>query len=359
MKPKPFILRYEIEGIPFALQFLAADDFNIIALKEICRNFEIPSSGRKIDLISRIERYLDQDGLNLGWSVILQSLIKKSKKWFAVKIGEVNEYPNLENPEELIYSEGRPEWYGPVIDSDNENVYWYIRPHFPVHWELDGDPLSLVQRQIRWLAFARVTNGYVSIHWQGFTVALQQEMVEHENQFPYWNFIPDCFSELSEILNIQLLDPNLHDLILHNLWDEYRLDDSYSWTDLRIRAESGGVSLNARSSGVDYDIDIRGINHLARTLRNSISQELNQENIDLPNVNRLDEVILRTLIREFGAKSYEFSLEHEQEKIFKGHVYFGMKPNFPGPDSFPHINCYSSWGYYQNQLEFILDELST
>ena len=74
---------------------------------------------------------------------------------------------------------------------------------------------------------------------------------------------------------------------------------------------------------------------------------------------QIEEATLRTLIREFGAKSYEFSLETTTDKILKAHFYFGMRPNFPGPDSFPHVNCFSSWMRDSDLLMFVLAHLDS
>ncbi len=195
--------------------------------------------------------------------------------------------------------------------------------------------------------------GFSSLR-QGFSYAESINRAESASQFPYWLYIPDFFDELEGVLETELQSPNLHDLVLYQLWDRFRLDQDYTWTDLRIRAESGGVSLSARSSGSIVEIDVRGINHLARTLRRSVNRELRSQGLTMPSEEKMDEVILRTLIREFGAKSYELSLERGQEDLFKAHIYFGMKPDSPGPDSFPHLNCFTSWRNPVEQLQFLL-----
>jgi hypothetical protein len=147
----------------------------------------------------------------------------------------------------------------------------------------------------------------------------------------------------------------LHDLVLTQFWKLYRIDNNYNWTDLRIRAESGGVSLNAQSAGVDIDadLDVKGIKHLAQVISNSVINHLGL-NLNEYKQKELQEAILQTLIRKFGAKSYEFSLEQNGERLIKAHIYFGMKPGIPGPDSFPHIHSYTTWKNDKDQLAFIV-----
>ncbi|MEM8723604.1 MAG: hypothetical protein AAGE84_30715 [Cyanobacteria bacterium P01_G01_bin.39] len=77
---------------------------------------------------------------------------------------------------------------------------------------------------------------------------------------------------------------------------------------------------------------------------------------------------LRTLIKEWGTKSYEFSLEKEEEKkelnkkskynrLIKAHCYFGLKPNSPTQDSLQHLKC--DCGSSTSVLKFLLRELES
>lgn len=358
MLSKSFVLRYQFEGVLFTSQFLASDDFDLETLRMICKNLSLSSSGSKNNIIKTIERYLNEDREYRGGKTILENLIRRNKKWFTIKLGSVRKVPSLQNPVELVFSAGKPEWYGPIADPDDDTVVWYIRPYFPLHWEIDDDVSPEPQRrQMRQLCFARVGDRSVSLHWQGFYIAEEPDMSQGGIQFPYWNYIPTFFDEFEEILNIKLNVPKLHELVLHRLWDIYRNDEECLWTDLRIRAESGGVSLNARSAGSTTEIDVKGIQHLARTLSLSALRELNIPSTDTLLVKRVEEALLRTLIREFGAKSYEFSLKTNNSNILKAHIYFGVKPDFPGPDSFPHVNCYTTWCNDRVQLKFVLDHI--
>jgi hypothetical protein len=360
MKAKPLVVRYDIQGVPFALQFLRADDFDVVTLKNICRDLGINQTGAKNSLIGYIENYLSSDYSFSGAQPILHNLIRKSKKWFTFKLGNFSFSNSLSDPVNLVYSEGLSEWYGPVILPEDTNSKWYVKPIFIGHWEYDEITKQQVQRAIRWLVYAKVSDDVLSFHWQGFTYSNDENSTDRESQFQYWNYIPKLIDEFENLIGRTLEFPNLHQFVLHQLWDYYRTQDNYAWTDLRIRAESGGVSLNARSAGAgsDVEIDVKGINHLAHTLSLSVVKELDLE-LEESKQRHLQDHILQTIIRKFGAKSYEFSLENGSNKIIKAHFYFGLKPNYPSPDTFPHINCHTSWKNDADQFAFIIDQIKT
>ena len=264
----------------------------------------------------------------------------------------------MNDPAELVFEIGSSNaWYGPIWIEEEKSNY-YISFQLISHWEFDAKTKESEEKQIRWLRFARVTSDAVSIHWQGFYAAEDSDVVEREAQLRYWEYIPTLFDDLEQLLKVKLIYPNLNKLVLDTLWDKYRNKNGFLWQDLRIRAESGGVSLNARSAGShgEGELDVTGLKHLARTLSLSISNEMVLK-LSPDDIEKLQEVILRTLIRQFGAKSYEFSLMHDRQKIIKAHIYFGMKPTFPTADSFPHIHCYVSWQKDREQFSFILDNL--
>jgi len=358
MSSKPLVVRYDIQGVPFALQFLRSDDFDVATLRNICRDLRINQAGVKNFLIGYIESYLSSDPGFTGVQPILYNLIRRSKKWLTFKLGETSFSKTLNDPINLVYSEGMSEWHGPIILPEDVNAKWYIKPIFIPHWEFDEVTKQPIRRAIRWLIYARLADEILSFHWQGFTHAIDEDSTNRESQFPYWSYIPGLIDEFEKIASVKLEFPNFHQLVLHQLWGYYRAQDSYKWTDLRIRAESGGVSLNAKSAGAgsDVEIDVKGINHLANTLSLSVLKELNLK-LDIPRQRHLQDSILQTIIRQFGAKSYEFSLEHDSKKILKAHFYFGMKPNHPSPDAFPHINCHTSWKNDADQLAFIVDQI--
>lgn len=355
MRAHPLVLRHKLDETLFAMQFLASGDFDIASLRAICAELDIPRANRKRDILNNIEHFLTLSNLEEYSQVILEKLTQRSKKWFTFRVGSINKFPKLRSPIEIVFLEGRPEWYGPYQVSDDD-AFWYVRPHFPLLWEIDEKTSEPVERQLRWLCFARVTNTVASLHWQGFTIASDPDSIERGKQFPYWKHIPNFFDELEDMLGSKLEYPNLHELVLHNLWDKYRNKEEFVWTDTRIRAESGGVSLNARSSGANsvVDIDVRGIKHLARTISLAVIRKMDITNLSRGELNQIEETVLRTLIREFGTKSYEFSLETKSDKIMKAHFYFGTRPEIPGPDTFPHVNCFTSWRHDKEQFMFLL-----
>ena len=112
-------------------------------------------------------------------------------------------------------------------------------------------------------------------------------------------------------------------------------------------------------AGAVVEIEVAGIRRLAHTIRRSVEQELNvNHDLELPDPEDFDEVILRTLIREFGTLSYEFSLENQNgDRLFRTHSYFGMKPNSTSSDTFPHVNVYTTWRDDLGQLRFLLQHL--
>lgn len=160
------------------------------------------------------------------------------------------------------------------------------------------------------------------------------------------------------------------------MWNKYlnksTNDFHYKWQHLRIRAESAGVALNAHSSGIS-EINVSGLQALSRQLAESALETLGLID-DVEKISNVENALLRTLLKEWGTKSYEFSLDREVnlreadtessekkaqlEKLFKAHCYFGLKPNSTTQDSLQHLKCYS--GYYGGStsvLKFLLREL--
>lgn len=358
---KPFVIgNIELPNEVFAKQFLASHDFDLSSLRAINKQFGLGTSGSKKTLLDRLEIYFFRNYSDHDGQIILEQLIRRNKNWFAFRTGKCSFIPTLSNPTEIIFSPGKPGWYGPIL-VDGEN--WFIRISFLPQWEFDEISKQFQEHHIRWLCFACASDKYVSLHWQGFTLADNKEQVDHENQFRYWEHIPLLFNEIQTTLNANLHDPLLHNLVLHDLWDEFRLNSSFEWDDLRIRAESGGVSLNVQSPGKSAnevaEINISDIKHLAKTLSIAAAKELNLHPLKPETQSRLVESILRTLIREFGAKSYEFSLSTHGRKLLRAHFYFGAKPNTPSRDCFPHVNCYAQWGSDKEQFNFILQYLKS
>lgn len=350
-----FVIRYRLEGIPFAAQFLASPDFDLETLKDISRRLDLPVSGKRAEFIDRIVS--SSIGQNERSAAVLESFVLRRRGWVMFQTGRVPKLPDCLNPAELLYTEGREDWYGPIMRPLDTEARWYIRPVFISHWETpDGATSTPQQCVIRWLCLARVSEHVLSLHWRGFSFAQSpSESGGRSSQYPYWEKVPSIFDEITRLTGARLSQPNLHNLILHALWERYRYDRSGRWTDRRIRAESGGVSLSAHAGAV-AELDVGGIRRLANAIRRSISAdfETKHQTTGQPDPDRLEEVVLRTLLREFGTLSYEFSLETGNEKVFRAHSYFGLKPNASSPDSFPHLNIFTTWRDDLEQLHFLL-----
>lgn len=355
-----FVLRYELDGHHFASQFLISPDFDVGTLKNISWDLGMPRNKLKNQLAEQIASELQFASYQQGRAIqmIIDHLIGRSKGWVSLKTGQIPKLPTCANPRELILGRGEEQWYGPISCSTDVEGAWYIRPVFLDHYEIPEDSSEVDIFQIRWLCFARVEGGTISLHWRGFSYAGRRQVAKRgSSQFPYWEYIPALFEEIERLTDARVDYANLHDLMLNDLWDRYRENLTYDWIDRRIRAESSGVSLSAHA-GVVYEIEAGGILNLARTIRTSVQEELRTRyESDLPEPSRFDEVILKTLIKEYGTLSYEFSLESAGEVIFRAHSYFGLKPRSKSRDSFPHLNLHIRYCPDLQQLRFVLDHL--
>ena len=102
----------------------------------------------------------------------------------------------------------------------------------------------------------------------------------------------------------------------------------------------------------------QGLQALSHRLAQAVAESLNFEE-DSKKINIAEDALIGTLIKDWGTKSYEFSLDEiididdseattgkktQSEKLFKAHCYFGLKPNSTTQDSLQHLQCYSSYG---------------
>jgi len=347
-----FVLRYRFEEeFPFVASFLGSPDFNTGTLQGICQELGLSYAGNKADLAQRIAETCERS--QQAQEMVMQHLIGRDKGWFSVKVGSINERPVFDDATGLLVAEGEPKWYGPVDYPPDSSGSWYIRPVFVPHWETLENSSEVMEYSVRWLCFARITDQAISLLWRGFSHADSADSaLRYNSQFHYWEHIPTLFEEIEDYASARVSFINLHNLILHRLWDRYREDSSFEWLDRRIRAESGGVALSAHA-GTVVEFEAAGIRRLAYTIRASIERELETEyDLELPDPENFDEVILRTLLREFGALSYEFSLENEDgDKLFRTHNYFGLKPEAQSSDSFPHSRIFTTWRDDLGQLD--------
>lgn len=363
MESDAFIYTSGAEGLEFASYWLASPDFDVETLKSICHQYGLRSSAKKKFEFKDII-FPHCDNLQLR-KIIIEQLLTRSRTWVSVKTGRIRKFPNCLDADELVLKMGQEKWYGPIENPSDKNPHasWYIRPVLIPHWIIPTNINEQPEKAIiRWLCFGRVSQDSISLHWKGFSHIENVESVgKHQAQFQYWEFIPKLFEEIEEMAQCRLEFPKLHKVILHDLWNQYRYDEkNYSWKDLRIRAEAGGVSLNASTIGIiEYsDEEIQGLGRLANAIRKAIETELATVfKASLPEAKRFDEVILRTLLRELGTLSYEFKLENHKETLFHAHSYFGLKQKVPSPDRFPHMKIIRSSRSDLQQLEFLLEHL--
>jgi hypothetical protein len=348
-----------IEPTLFSISFLNSHDFDIASLKACADDIGLnySSNSKKLQLAQEIS--YKGEVLPSVKSSIVQHLFSNKRKWLAFKLGTYALLPKLADPTILLTKPGQPEWYGPLSEIE-QDANWYVRPEFIPHLGTDTDGITRYQTTIRWLCFARLTQNTLSLHWNGFTYSnLIDGDVTQNLQFPYWNHIPRLFAEIEELTGARVQDIDFQKLILHDIWEKYRYDSSFEWIDRRIRGEASGVKLSAHA-GMIGDIPVEGVRGLANTIRKELEYELvNKYTTPLPNPDVFDEVILKTLIREYGTHSYEFSLATgDGMKLFRSHCYFGNRSHYPSADSFSHLKIYTSWHTDIEALNFLLGHLN-
>ena len=372
MPIKAFRIDYALPTeLDFARVYLASGDFNQTMLKEICQKCGISThfnpQGGRTDAINQIAD-LAVRHYDVRKHIIIE-LLKRNRNFMAVKGARTNiSIPSKPqyDPTELTISVGDGKWYGQLHHpNDKPGAIWYVRPNRITN-EFRDEKGNLHQGKIRWLCFARIYGKTVSLHWQGFSKEITIDGVLREIQYDYWEQISRLWTELENTLNLSLDPINWEDFVLYNLWDQYRYDDNYVWTDRAIRADSGGVNLSA-SSRAEWkknktkdeekeDLDIKGIRRLAHSIRSSVQTEYELRNDErFPEAADYDEVILRTLLREFGTISYEFSIIKADTYLLCLHCFFGRRK---GRDSIPHLKVIYGKASVLEQIWFLETHLS-
>ena len=367
---KAFVDNAFPSDVDFCIQFLSSSEFHVPTLRKLASSAS--REEKKQDLAIRIAHALKQDQLPLNQ--VLLEYVKQSRMWLSLKQGQCEKTPDLKSPELLFWEFGEEGWYGPITDSTNLRRKWYIHiSKIPDYVRRgSGEASQVDKRYIRWSVIAEVSHNYVALHWNGFTFTdIREELSDKPIQYPFWRYVPKFFDELTNHLQGYWTHPNLHQLVLHRMWNQYLNNCDYKWQHLRIRAEADGVALNAHSSGVT-EVNVRGLQALARKLAESALEILGQLD-DPEQLSHVENALLRTLIKEWGTKSYEFSLDKRPnlseassqnknnkaklENLFKAHCYFGFKQGST-QDSLQHLKCYSR--YYGGStcvLNFLLREL--
>jgi hypothetical protein len=354
-------------GKEFCEKFLSSNEFTLTTLQLILSG---TSQLKKPDAVRRISDGLES--LRLTPEDVLLAYVKQQRTWLSLKLGKYDITPNTRASASLLKEFGEDSWYGPIQEPNQPSKKWYIRTHKIPHYVIRRTKTTstLDQLNIRWSVIAEVGQDYVALSWNGFSYS-PQTTEEQNTQFPFWKYIPDFFEELAIECQAQWEHPNLHKLVLDDMWDKYLNTTSYKWRHLRIRAEASGLAINAHSAGVE-EIDARGLQALSQELSRTVLETLGLAN-DSEKIINTENVILLTLIKKWGTKSYEFQLDRkltlgeiETEKpkkdnlkcIFKAHCYFGLKPYSKTQDSLQHLRCFL--GYYGGStavLEFLLTEL--
>ncbi len=355
-------------GREFCEKFLSSSEFTVETLQLICSESD---RLKKFELAVYVADALEKGKLTSD--EILLAYVKQSRTWLSLKLGKCACTPNLKPAASLLKEFGQDGWYGPIQEPSQPHKKWYIRTYRIVDYVRRGagSASKLDERYIRWSVIAEVDKNYLALSWDGFTYSsTADEHIEQRTQFPFWNHIPEFFDELANHCQTQWIHPNLHQLILHDMWNKYLNKSingvSYKWKHLRIRAEASGLFINAHSSGIQ-EIDVRGLQALSQKLAHSVLNILGLSG-DLEKISNAEDAILFTLIKDWGTKSYEFELdkelivnEIEKEKLkntgkrlIKAHCYFGLKPHSTTQDSLQHLKCY---GGSTGVLKFLLKEL--
>ena len=336
----------------FCAAFLKSPEFSVDSLKEFS-DFK----SEKNNMADRLANMIMEGKINLK-SLFLETL-KKKRVWFTFKIGKVpSNKPILGNIELLFKEFGEDGWYGPVNSIEDE--YYYVRivslPNFQKSGSDDSDEVH--ESRIRWMVVAKVNDNSISYFWNGLSLN-EKNRLTIRIQFQFWNYLPIFINELEYKLNASLSFPKVNNLVLNKIWDKYINNNEYNWQHIAVRAESSGVALNARSGKIDL-ISVKGLLLLSNKISKSIVSALFSHVTDELNKDRLiqtaENQFIRIIIHEWGTKSYEFSLDHGTDKIFRAHCYFGSKKNAKTQDRFPHFKSFLQYGGCFNALKFLLLE---
>ncbi len=346
------------EGKEFCFQFLHSKEFTTDTLSNIKRS----RSRKKIDVASNISEALEKG--TISPNRILLEYARQPRTWLSFKLGKTTLTYQAKDPQILLQKFGEDGWYGPIKDLENNKNY-YIRIRKVVDYinRGSGEASQLDERGIRWSTIAEVSTKYVALSWNGFTFSpMREDSIDRQIQFPFWMYIPQYFEELTNRCQANWIEPKLHQLILFDMWDKYLNKNPDRWQHLRIRAESSGVALNAHSSEVK-EINVKGLKALSGKIAESTLAVLEQP---LEKKDLVENAVLQTLIKEWGTKSYEFSLElnhlnqnnnSNKNNKFRAHCYFGLKPGSRNQDSLQHLKCYKVCGGSTEALKFLIREL--
>lgn len=328
MGSRAFIDNNFSKGREFLIHFLDSPEFTLDTLRQIMPSGS--SKKKKFELAQNIAVAFEEG--KLSSDQILLPYVKRSRQWLSFKLGQCKAIPKQQEAQLLLNEFGEEGWYGSIEDNQNDTHY-YIRTSRITDYHGNN---------IRWTVIAKIDSDCIALSWNGFTlISANDTKVERQVAFGCWKFIYSYFQEIATFCQAELTKPNLHKLLLHDMWDKYMGNSQYRWHHTRIRAESSGVALNAHSSEIK-EINVQGLKALSGKLAESILKSVGI--IDDSNKSLAEVAALRTLIKEWGTKSYEFSLEKEDlnkksryNRLIKAHCYFELKPNSSTQDSLQHL----------------------
>ena len=273
-------------------------------------------------------------------------MAQRPRIWLALQRGHSEELKS-QQPIESFFQHFRARgWFGPVIDGSSS---WLVHVKHIKHF-LDAEASTW----LRWHLVAEVRTDLIALHWANFEVK-NPNVPNDFQEFAYWHHVPEIMSELSKIAGFHGTWPNLNTAVLHNALKAYEAVPNWTWDHQKIRAEQDSVAINAtgnrkRSRGSSGAVSLNGIRALTRKLAEAAVSELNA---DPASIVAVENRILKTLLYEWGTKSYEFALTSPGYD-YRMHTYFGSHPNVKGPDSFPHVRSWIDKGGGRGSLDFLL-----
>ena len=386
------------EGDQFCRELLKAGDFAKSTLQVVQK-----SSAKKELHAKEVADILMADETGKAGEPLMIEFCRQSRQWVALmrisgkgtskdhKLFSAHDFlSGIRTKGENGKSRRRNRWYGPWGEPDNTR-HWLVRTVRVKHLVEAADGSGPVRYAVQCHIIAEVTKKYIALHWNGFNHRDQEggEGGKRGHQFYYWDWIPMLLREVGEIYGRSLEWPQLNHLILHTLLESHDRKREFAWEHLRVRSMRAGVTLNARGTQAKragkHEVDIGGLKALSRALANSALNAA-YEDVEIDDVDKADRAVLRTLIKEWGTRSYEFALDRKATtttaaaKLFRAHCYFGVsaatddgteeddegdekskngkhKNKDSGPDSFPHLLCYKPYGGSRTALDFVLSHL--
>lgn len=340
-----------LQVLDHAEHLLSSDVITLESLRRVAKRFEVPVSGKKDEVANRLAHLIRDD--DRPAQAVAAQYCREPKTWMALLIGEIGEPTSFQRKERVAEfvkkhgSKGVSAWYGP-IRIDGTPHYIFSRS---IRQKIIDEDDEVVECYMRWSCVAQVLNDGIVLHWDNPSYRDQrgESADQRRVQFPYWRDMNAVKTQLEQILDAELSYPNLHNLVLNEIWDLYEAAGDTEWTHERIRADSRGVALSASGAKqTDVEIDASGIVALTLVLAEAAADE-----VGVPDkAEVLQRRLLRTLIHEWHPKSYQFQLTGvDGHEPFRGHVYFGtgafggnVDGARTGPDAFPHIKCYAKFG---------------